>query len=146
MKIEKVTTAFVVIIAIGVLAAIGIVLYRLDVDEIYTLALIGIGGVVLALIVAAAAFPIKAHRSGGPRERERIIERDRHTIEHDGRVPEAPKIHLLDRQQGMHGAFPDLLRAAYLAGVRGLTHEQEQETVDGEVRDLTDEWRGEIRE
>lgn len=145
MKIDKVGAAFV---AGGVLLAVvtvGLVIYRLDLSMLYTVLLILVGGVVVALVVAASAFPIRAARERiGPHERERVIMREKHTI--DGRVAEAPKIHLLQQgQPGMAGMYPELLRASYLAGRRSLGDGDGQpQIVEGEVTDLTAEWNGEI--
>lgn len=146
MKIEKTTTALVVIVLVVALATVGLVIYRLDLGMIYTLALILVGGVVLALIVGAAALPIRAYRTReGPHERERII---KHTIEREGRVPEAPKIYTVGQQQnsGLPGMFPELLRAAYLAGRRGLPGRDEPTLIEAETRDVVEEWNGDIRE
>jgi len=145
MKIERTTTALVIIVLVVALATAGMIIYRLDLGMLYTLALILVGGVVLALILAAAALPIRAHQKReGPHERERII---KHTIEREGRFPEAPKIYTVGQQQnnGLPGMFPELLRAAYLAGRRGLPGQDEPTLIEAETHDVVEEWDGDIR-
>lgn len=146
MRIEKTTTALVIIVLVVALVTVGLVIYRLDLGMIYTLALILVGGVVLALVVAAAALPIRAYQKReGPHERERII---KHTIEREGRIPEAPKIYTVGQQQnsGLPGMFPELLRAAYLAGRRGPPGQDEPTLIEAETHDVVEEWNGDIRE
>ena len=145
MKDDKITTVLVIIVLVVALATVGLVIYRLDLDKLYTLALILVGGVVLAVIIAATALPIRARKvREGPHERETVI---KHTIEREGRIPEQPKIYALPQgqQTGWGGAIPDLLRSAYMAGQRGLPGTGETGVVDAEFKDVTQEWNGEIK-
>lgn len=146
MKLKEVGGIGLGVLTLIAVAAIAMVIFRLELAMLYTLALILVGGVAFAVAAIGVAFALRAWKSSGPQERERVIER--HTIEREGRMPAEPKIHLLDnRQQGGAGVFPDILRAAYMAGVRGLTDGQDDtEVIEGETRDLSEEWKGQIRE
>lgn len=145
MKIDRIGAFFAIVLVLLAIAAIVLIVYRLDLSMLYTIVLVLVVGLVLSLCVAASALPIRAAREHkGPHEREII--REKHTI--DGRVAEAPKIHLLNNQQqpGALGMFPELLRAAYLAGHRSITDGGGPEIVEADVRDVTAEWEGEIRD
>jgi len=125
--------------------AVVILLVRLEQDMVYKIVLILVCGVVLALIIAASALPIRARKvREGPHEREIIWEK--HTI--DGRTTDAPKIYTIGQQpQGLRGMFPGLLRAAYLAGERQqqmLGEQQPAPMIEAEVEDVTDVWEGPI--
>lgn len=131
---------------IGVLVLVAVaglaMIFRVTVETLQTALLVLAGGVAGLLVLIGLALVVKAKHSGGPAER--IIERERHTIEREGRIPDAPRIHVLNQRPSNAGMFPDILRAAYMAGVRGLPS-GEGEIVEAETRDLTEEWGGQIR-
>lgn len=120
------------------IVAVGILLVRLERDMVYRIVLIVVLGLLVVLAIGASALPIRAWKTReGPHEREII--REKHTI--DGRVAEAPKVHIVGQQpQGFAGMFPTLLRAAYLAGERQVMGQQPP-MLEAEVEDvLGDEW------
>jgi hypothetical protein len=144
MKTENVMAALIIVVVLAVLTAIGLVIFRLDLDMLYTLALVLVVGVIVALIIAATAFPIRARKGGGPHERERIIRETKHTHTIDGRKAESPHIYTVNQQpSGFPGMFPELLRAAYLSGHRQDQlgpGEAREEVIEADITDLTDEW------
>jgi len=121
------------VLAIAVVAVVALVA-RLDRQMINTVVLILVISVAIALIIAATALPLHARKPERPHERERII-KETHTI--DGRTTEAPKVHLI--QQPGYPMYPEMLRAAYLAG----DHQQAPHLIEGETK-TTDEWVGPI--
>jgi len=130
------------------IVAVGILLVRLERDMVYRIVVIVVVGIVLALIIAASALPIRAFKTReGPHEREIIREKHTHTI--DGRTADAPKIYTIGQQaQGFGGMFPNLLRAAHLAGERQVMGGQPVPVLEAEVEDVTggewEEWEGPI--
>jgi len=145
MKPEKLGGLIVGILTLTTVGGMALVIYRLELTMLYTLALILVGGIAFCIAAFGVAFALKAWRSTGPQEIQRIIER--HTIEREGRVAEAPKIHLLDNRQSANpGMYPEILRSAYLAGLKRLPSGEDVEIVEGQTRDLTDEWGGRIRD
>ena len=143
MKIENMMAALIIVVVLAVLTASGLVIFRLDLDMLYTLVLILVVGVIAALIIAATAFPIRARKAGGPHERERIIRETKHTHTIDGRKAESPHIYTVNQQpSGFPGMFPELLRAAYLSGQRQLSAGRgaKPEVIEADAADLTDEW------
>jgi len=128
------------------IVAVVILLLRLERDMVYRIVQYVAIGVLIVLAIAASALPIRAWKTReGPHERERIIEKHTHTI--DGRTADAPKIYTIGQQpQGFGGMFPNLLRAAYLAGERQVMGEQP--VLEAEVEDVIDggwsEWNGPI--
>jgi len=128
------------------IVAVVILLLRLERDMVYRIVQYVAIGVLIVLAIAASALPIRAWKTReGPHERERIIEKHTHTI--DGRTADAPKIYTIGQQpQGFGGMFPNLLRAAYLAGERQVMSGQPM--LEAEVEDVTggewEEWSGPI--
>ena len=128
------------------IVAVAILLVRLERDMVYRIVQYVAIGVLIVLAIAASALPIRAWKTReGPHERERIIEKHTHTI--DGRTADAPKIYTIGQQpQGFGGMFPNLLRAAYLAGERQVMSGQPM--LEAEVEDVTggewEEWSGPI--
>jgi len=116
------------------IAAVVALVARLDRQMINAVVLILVISIAIALIIAATALPLHARKPERPHERERII-KETHTI--DGRVAEAPKIHVM--QHGGYPMYPEMLRAAYLAGGH-----QAPRLIEGETKDV-DEWVGPIR-
>jgi len=128
------------------IVAVVILLLRLERDMVYRIVQYVAIGVLIVLAIAASALPIRAWKTReGPHEREIIREKHTHTI--DGRTADAPKIYTIGQQpQGFGGMFPNLLRAAYLAGERQVMGEQP--VLEAEVEDVIDggwsEWNGPI--
>lgn len=149
MKPENVTAALIVVVALAVLVTIGLVIWRLELGMLYTLALVLVIGVVAALIIAASAFPIRARKGGGPHEREKIIRETKHTHTIDGRQPARPHIITVPAPPGGGmGIFPEILRGAFLAGRRqpklGASEASgEAEVIEGDVVDAAEDWPGE---
>ena len=121
------------VLAIAVVAVVALVA-RLDRQMVNTVVLILVISIAVALIIAATALPLHARKPERPHERERII-KETHTI--DGRVAEAPKVHLI--QQPGYPMYPEMLRAAYLAG----DHQQAPRLIEAETKDAG-EWVGPI--
>ena len=108
---------------------------------IYTLALIIVGALSVALVIAALALPIRANKSGEPRERERIIER--HTI--DGRRD--PRIITMPHNRGDADAlFPRLMRDM-LDSQQHLLGDGRNTSAPSDEDDVGDgdDWQGPIR-
>jgi hypothetical protein len=141
METKNVIAALVVAAVLVAIVTIGIALVRLELSMIYTLALILVGALSVALVIAALALPIRANKSGEPHERERIIER--HTI--DGRRD--PNIITLPHNRSDADAlFPRLMRdmldgQQHLLGDGRNTNSSADE--DDEVNG--DDWQGPIR-
>jgi hypothetical protein len=111
METKNVIAALVVAAVLVAIVTIGIALVRLELSMIYTLTLILVGALSVALVIAALALPIRANKSGEPHERERIIER--HTI--DGRRD--PNIITLPHNRSDADALFPRLMHDMLAGV-----------------------------
>lgn len=148
---DKVTTAMVVIVAVAVVTTVVAVVVRLEVDMIFTLALILVIGVALAVVGGAAALVVKARTPQGPQERERIIRevRREHTI--DGRKEARPFVVTVPGQGQGGGLFPEVLRAAFVAGTgerrrlgAGEHGSQEGDGSEGVVEGDWEEWTGPI--
>lgn len=145
MKEQQMTGCYFA--AAGVAAA-GLIfgLWLVGGETLRTVLLLLAGAVALALIIGAAALPIRAWRRNDAQPvvkehyyhdgQTKVIER--HTI--DGRTVEGPKLYQLPAAPN-GAAFPELLRAAWQAGQ--LTARRADETVDGEGHALTpDDWGG----
>jgi len=149
MKIENATTFFAIVGALALVLTIGLVIYRLDEGILETAVMLLIGGVALALVVGAASLPIRAWRkTDNPPERH-IVQKHTHTIT-EGRTVDPPKFYTMPgqgQQPGGWAMYPELLRAAFVAGRRGLPGGQVEtvEPDEADVIDLTAEWNGEIR-
>lgn len=147
----------IVTVVVGlILAMIGGVIYALWLigrEGVLVLAGVFTGGVVLAALTAASALPIRAYRKNdsppvvehhyhdGTRTVEKI-----HTL--DGRMPGGGDIRLLQLPQtGAAGAFPELLRASYRAGLLAAPNgNQVDQPQSGELRELdpaNPEWANE---
>jgi hypothetical protein len=99
-----------------------------------------VGGLVVAGIIAASAFAIRAYRKtdNPPVIEKHVYHEGRQIIRErviDGRQALAPEVKLLQLPaQAQGGAFPELLRAAYQAGtLRGAPPEP---PIDAELREL----------
>jgi hypothetical protein len=139
-----------VLIAVMGIATITLVVFRLERDEVFILALIPTAGLTLAAVIAAVALVFRAHRPSGPAVEKHVI----HTKERvlDGRQPSRPQIVTIPGPTNAlpSGLYPHLLRGAYLAGQRGSEESgdgDEADIVEGEVVESPwlDEWDGHIR-
>lgn len=140
----------------ALVVVLGFTAWLIGAAQLFTLALILVVAFALAVVIFAAAFPIKAWRAGLPvppvvqehfyHDGTKIIEREKVL---DGRMIEAPKLYQLPAQPA-GAAFPDMLRAAFQAGTlapRGTAARYEG-AVDAEVNDMgpvPDGWDGDIR-
>jgi amino acid transporter len=129
--------------AFGLLATFGIVaialvIFRLEKDEVFVLALIVVSGFTLAGIIAALALVFRARRSPTPPIEKHVI----HTRERvlDGRYPSRPQIVPLPGAGNAlpAGLYPHLLRGAYQAGQR------DGADVDAGQDEMTVAWQGQI--
>jgi len=122
---NDVTKAAVFLLAAAFLAAALLAVYMIGAETLRNVAYILAGAVALALILASSALPIRAAKKrdvtgeanhyyhDGTRTVEKI-----HTI--DGRAVTSPEVKLLQLpQQPAGGAWPELLRASYQAGLLG---------------------------
>lgn len=144
MDTKHVIGSLLVVLALAIVVTVTVALIRLELSMIYTLALIIVGCLGLALVIAAASLPIRAHRSSSTQEREII--RERHTI--DGRRD--PRIISMPAAKSSPGAdiFPHLLRGLANDRQRRLTYDEggagNGETDTTSVDDRV--WRGPIKQ
>jgi hypothetical protein len=140
---------FVLVAAIGI-GAVALVVFRLERDEVFILALIPTAGLTLAAIIAAVALVFRARRPSGPAVEKHVI----HTRERvlDGRQPSRPQIVTIPGPANAlpSGLYPHLLRGAYLAGQRRLEEpacDEDVDVVEGEMVESSwdNEWDGHIR-
>jgi hypothetical protein len=112
---------FLIALGLALVVALGLAVWLLGGDRLMRLALILITALCLALVLAATALPIRAWRRRDPtgethyyHDGTRTVVKETRVL--DGRVAEAPKLYRLPPQPA--GAFfPELLRAAYRAGM-----------------------------
>jgi hypothetical protein len=134
MDTKHVIGSLLVVLVLAIVVTVAVALIRLELSMIYT----------LALIIAAASLPIRAHRSSSTQEREII--RERHTI--DGRRD--PRIISMPAAKSSPGAdiFPHLLRGLANDRQRRLTYDEggagNGETDTTSVDDRV--WRGPIKQ
>ena len=114
-----------IIVAAAVLALIGGVIYALwlmGAETARALAFLLLGGGLLVGLVWAAQFPLRAWRSNQQPERHIYPDRVReihHVPVHESRVTPAVPTLSTPRSLESPPAYPELLRAAFLAGVYG---------------------------
>lgn len=120
------------LLTVGLLLAAGFCLamiyamWQIGSATLRTMGLIFVGGITLALVIGAAAIPIRAwRRNDSPPVIERHFTDGTRTIIKervlDGRPPTQTDIKLLQLPaQPQAGAYPDLLRAAFAAGATQL--------------------------
>ena len=134
------------VVAVLGITAVASVVFRLEKNEVFVLALIPTAGLTLAAVIAAVALVVRAQRPTGPTVERHVI----HTKERvlDGRQPSRPQIVTLPAPGNAlpSGLYPHLLRGAYLAGQRQSMDEEGMDVVEGEVVDLPGEWDGRFRE
>lgn len=110
---------FAVLVAVLLLGAAA--LWLLGSDRLFLLALIFVGGLVMAGIIAASAFPIRAARKRDMTGETHYYHDGTRTVKEvkvlDGRAPAQNDIKLLQLPAAPSGAaFPEMLRAAYESG------------------------------
>lgn len=152
---SDVTRLALLIIGGACLLALALAVWLIGADTLRTLALILTGAVALAVILAASALPLRAWRKRDPsgeahhyHDGTRVIEKV-HTI--DGRAVTSPEVKLLQLPaQPQGGAWPELLRASYTAGLLGNPRQPGATVVSGQdlaELDLAgdgDGWAGDI--
>ena len=120
-------------VALVGVAAVVVTLLRLDRSQVFTLALILVGSLSLAAVLAGVALVLRARRPEPPPV-------ERHVIKErvlDGRQPARPQIITLPAQNSAPTwLYPHLLRGAYLSGRRGAP--------DGRYDDRLEDWEGEV--
>ncbi len=143
MKKDGVIALLALVLALGVVAGAIYTISLVGAEVMTTLLMVLTGAMGTALVLAALALPIWAWR----RTDNRVIERHYHgetkTVVkevHDGRVVE-PKLYQLPAPPQDAGLFPELLRAAYQAGML----RQQRGPGAEEVRPAELDWDGEIR-
>jgi hypothetical protein len=109
-------------IALAVGGALVFAIWQIGPGTLRNLAYILVVAVALALVIGAAAFPIRAYRHKDYTGETRILDGTRTVVKEtkilDGRAVTAPEVKLLQLPaQPQGGAFPELLRAAYQSGV-----------------------------
>lgn len=148
MKHEQYFVMFLLAGILALMAVATLVIWRLTLDMLFTLVMILVAAVAIAIISIGVAFIVRANRSGGPRTRELVRETQKvHTI--DGRQPASPPVVIAGNQSALPPFFPHLLRAAYQTGEND--GHQHSVTVDGQPGDSSlevgwpeEEWDGEI--
>lgn len=150
---------FLLVMAVSLMAALILAVWLIGAATLQMVALILAGAVAASLVIGATAFPIRAWRRRDPtgethhyHDGTRTVVREVRVL--DGRQPTAPEVKLLQLPaQPTGGAFPELLRAAYAAGVgRALNasdpaaggpsdHELDEVDLAGDA----DGWGGAIR-
>lgn len=142
------TRLFLIGVTAAIIGALALAIWMIGADRLFTLALIFVGGVVLAGLVAASALPIRAARKKDPTGETRILDGTRTIVKEtkvlDGRAPADVKLLQLPPQpQG--GAWPELLRASWQAGL--LANPKQPKAQDPQDFDFTgdnDGWGGDI--
>jgi hypothetical protein len=148
MKSETVS-GLGIALALALIAGALLAVWLIGSERLFILAVILIGGLVVAGIIAASAFAIRAYRKtdNPPVIEKHVYHEGRQIIRErviDGRQALAPEVKLLQLPaQAQGGAFPELLRAAYQAGtLRGAPQEA---PIDAELRELGPaDWGGDL--
>lgn len=143
--------AFAVALVAGALLAV----WLIGSEMLRVMGLILVSAIAVSLVVAASALPIRAYRRKDNTGETHYVDGTKTIVKEvrilDGRAIEAPKFYQLPAQpQGT--AFPDLLRAAYMAGATSLPARSSRgepgaEYVESELPevDLGAEWQGDIK-
>jgi len=129
-----------VILALALAAAAALAVFLIGGDRLFILGAVLVGGLVVAGIIAALAFAIRAYRKNDalPVIEKHFYHEGRQIIRErviDNRPAAAPDVRLLQLPAAPQGgAFPELLRAAYQAGtLRGAPQEA---PINAELREL----------
>lgn len=121
---SDVTRLALLIIGGAFLLALALAIWLIGADRLFILALILVGSVGMAAVIAASALPIRAARKRDMTGETRVLDGTRTVIREtkvlDGRAVTSPEVKLLQLpQQPTGGAWPELLRASYQAGLLG---------------------------
>ena len=135
-----------IMVAAAVLALIGGVIYALwliGAETARALAFLLLGGGLLVGLVWAAQFPLRAWRSN--QQPERHIYHDRVREIHHVPVPDSrvtPALPTLPAARSLESppAYPELLRAAFLAGVYGSQISAQGASTELAPWDTADDW------
>jgi hypothetical protein len=153
MKSETVS-GLVITLALALVGGVIFAIWLVGSEVVAALAGVLVGGLVLALIIASLALPVRAWRKNDAppvierhyRDGTRTVERVR-TI--DGRAPAQNDIRLLQLPPvGNANVYPELLRGAFRAGALAGP---EQNAPQFELREVdpadpdADAWAGELR-
>lgn len=149
------TRLLLLAVLVAVLGALGLAMWLIGAETLRALAFIFVGAVALAVILAAAALPIRAARKKDPTGETRYVDGTRTVIKErvlDGRAVTAPDVRVLQLpQQPAGGAWPELLRASYQAGLLGTPSARDPRAAgqgdsipDFDFTGGRDEWGGEI--
>ncbi|HEY64249.1 MAG TPA: hypothetical protein G4O02_06720 [Caldilineae bacterium] len=146
MRREGVAALFALAFGLAMVAGVIYTIHLVGAEVMATLLMVLAGALGTALVLAALALPIRAWRKNDNAVIERHYHDGTRTIVkeiRDGRVVE-PKLYQLPAPPQNAGAFPELLRAAYQAGML-----QQQGPIEAGYREVEpvelDEWEGEIR-
>lgn len=139
MKSETVS-GLAIALAVALVAAALLAVWLIGADRLFILALVFVGGLVVAGGLAGLALVIRAWRKNdaAPVIEKHIYHEGRQIIRErviDHRPAAAPDVRLLQLPAAPQGgAFPELLRAAFQAGtLRGAPQET---PIDAELREL----------
>jgi len=121
---NDVTRLFLLIAGAAILAAGMLAIWLIGADRLFILALILVGSIGMAAIIASSALPIRAAKKRDMTGETRVLDGTRTVIREtkvlDGRAVTSPEVKLLQLpQQPQGGAWPELLRASYQAGLLG---------------------------
>ena len=155
---SDVTRLALLIIGGAFLLAVALAIWLIGADRLFILALILVGSIGMAAIIASSALPIRAARKRDMTGETRVLDGTRTVIREtkvlDGRAPAQTDVKLLQLPaQPQAAAWPELLRASYQAGLLG--NGQRSETIParglpdvdmtgGEWDYSTGEWGGDI--
>jgi hypothetical protein len=149
---------FLLAVAAAILAAMVLAVWLIGEGTLRNLAYIFVGGLVLAAIIASSALPIRAHRKRDMTGETRILDGTRTIVREtkvlDGRAPAQTDVKLLQLpQQPQGGAWPELLRASWQAGLlanprqgagNGASSANGQDLAEFDFRGGGDSWDGDI--
>lgn len=156
---SDVTRLALLIIGGAFLLALALAIFLIGADRLFILALILVGSIGMAAIIAASALPIRAAKKKDPTNETRVLDGTRTVIREtkvlDGRAPAQTDVKLLQLPaQPAGGAWPELLRASYQAGLLGNGQRSEavpardlpevDMTGGAEWYDPNGEWGGDI--
>jgi len=156
---SDVTRLALLIIGGAFLLALALAIWLIGADRLFILALILVGSIGMAAVIASSALPIRAARKRDMTGETRVLDGTRTVIREtkvlDGRAVTSPEVKLLQLpQQPTGGAWPELLRASYQAGLLGngrTVPRQDLAEYDltgsndgGEWDDSSGEWGGSI--
>lgn len=135
---KDVLPIFLVVLALAVIGGLIYAIFLIGAETVKILATLLVSGLILAGLIAASAFPIRAWRKNDAAPIEKQVIREVRVLDNrPAPVPQLPA-----PQQAPFGVFPELLRASYQAGQLAAPRSG---TVDAEYRHLEgDGWNGDI--